>query len=439
MAQSKSINVCIVGTGYVGLVTGACLASIGHNIWFVDSDREKIDALLAGNVPIYEPGLDSLVAEGRKNKLLNFTTSIPEGVNEAEVVFICVGTPPRATGEADLVYVEQASKEIARNLNGYKVIAEKSTVPVQTGKRIELTLTRNNDGNHPFDVASNPEFLREGSAIADTMNPDRIVVGTNSPRAADILRNLYQPILERSKAPYIVTDMQTAELIKHASNAFLATKISFINVVANICERTGADVRKVAESMGYDKRIGRAFLDAGIGYGGSCFPKDVEAFIHIAGQLGYNFELLKAVAKINQQQRQNLVDKVRDALWNLEGKQIAVWGLAFKPNTDDIRNAPALDIVASLLKEGAHVKVYDPAAMEKAAEVLKDTHFSSSALDAAQDCDCLVVLTEWDEFSLVDKQKLKELLKYPIVIDGRNMFDRKEMEKLGFTYYGVGA
>lgn len=418
------MKIAIVGTGYVGLCSGAVFADIGHEVCCVDRDEAKIAMLDSGKAPIYEPGLQELLDKHRPSGALSFTTSIAEGIAGAKVVFIAVGTPRTETGEANMIYVENVSTEIARNLDGYKVVAEKSTVPVQTGERIRMILTRDNVGNHPFDVVSNPEFLREGTAVADTMKPDRVVIGTDSPRAADVMRELYAPILEDSNAPFVVTDISTAELIKHASNAFLATKISFINAIACVCERCGADVRKVAEGMGYDRRIGPAFLAAGVGYGGSCFPKDVDAFIHIATHLGYDFALLKAVREINTAQRSAFVGKIKDALWNLQGKRIAVWGLAFKPMTDDMRNAPSIGVVKDLVVHGADVVVYDPVASEKAKALLPDgICVAGSALEAADGADCVVVMTEWDEFRSIDLDELKNRLRYPIVVDGRNLYD----------------
>lgn len=433
------MKICVVGSGYVGLVSGACFAHIGHEVTCVDSDHAKIEALKAGTVPIYEPGLEEMVQENAAAGRLSFTCSIAQGVRGAEVVFICVGTPSKPTGEANMVYVENVAAEVGRNLTDYTVIVEKSTVPVQTGEWVRKVLTRSNPHTAPFDVVSNPEFLREGSAIEDNLHPDRIVIGTDSERAVEVMRELYAPIIEKSGCPVVVTDIATAELIKHASNAFLATKISFINAVANICERTCADVRKVAEGMGYDRRIGRAFLNAGVGYGGSCFPKDVAAFTHIAFQLGYEFDLLRAVAAINDAQRDLVVNKVKDALWNLEGKRVAVWGLAFKPDTDDMRNAPALTVIERLMSEGAEVIAYDPKAMRRAAELLPTVTMAGDPYEAVTDADALVLLTEWDEFRGADLDRVKNLLRYPVVVDGRNLWDRDEMTKRGFHYVGVGV
>lgn len=433
------MKITIVGTGYVGLTSGACFAAIGHHVVCVDDNKAKIAQLKAGEVPIYEPGLAEMVADDVHSGRLRFSTSIVEGMKDAEVIFIAVGTPPRTSGEASLVYVEAVAAQIGTHLDHYTVIAEKSTVPVQTGEWIRTTLARNNTNNQPFDVVSNPEFLREGTALADNMNPSRIVIGTDSERAVEVMRAVYAPVLAESDCPFVVTDIRTAELIKHASNAFLATKISFINAVADICERAGADVTTVADGMGLDSRIGRAFLDAGAGYGGSCFPKDVDAFIHIAAALGYEFDLLKAVADINEASKASVVRKVKDALWNVEGKRVAIWGLAFKPGTDDMRNAPARDVAGALSEQGAHVVAYDPKAMDKARELLPDVEMVSDMYEALVDADCLVLMTEWPEFAAADLDRVKALMRYPVVVDGRNLWDRHEMARRGFTYAGMGV
>ncbi|MHB9156267.1 MAG: UDP-glucose dehydrogenase family protein, partial [Endomicrobiales bacterium] len=355
-------TVCVVGTGYVGLVTGACLAEIGHKVICVDNDKKKIALLKKGKIPIYEPGLGELVKKNVGKTKLSFSTDIKEGVKKCEVLFIAVGTPPREDGSADLSYVEGVACEIARNMKSYKLIVDKSTVPVETGEWVATTIQRNLKADIPFDVASNPEFLREGSAVHDTFHPDRIVIGVKSKKAEHILKEIYAPL----KAPVLVTDIKSAEIIKHASNSFLAMKISFINAISNICERVGADITKVAEGMGTDKRIGRAFLNAGIGFGGFCFPKDLEAFLWISRKLGYEFNLLKEVKEINEKQKGLLVKKIEDTVWNLNGKIIGVLGLAFKPETDDMRFAPSIDIIRQLQERGAVIRAYDPASMEKA-------------------------------------------------------------------------
>lgn len=432
------MNVGIIGTGYVGLVTGAFLAKIGHKVTCVDHDKAKIKTLLEGKVPIYESGLKELIDEGRQTGRLLFSTETEEAVKESEIIFICVGTPSKATGEANLSFVEKVATQIAKAMSDYKIIVEKSTVPVETGERIRQTVKRNNKHNVPFDVVSNPEFLREGSAVYDCFNPDRIVIGTESPKATEMMRQLYSPILDKTGAPLIVTDIKTSELIKHASNAFLATKISFINALSIICDRTEADISQVAEGMGLDKRIGRSFLNAGIGYGGSCFPKDVNAFIHIASRLGYEFNLLKAVEKINREQANFFISKIKEALWNLEDKRIGVWGLAFKPDTDDMRNAPSIPIINSLFKEGATIKAYDPAAMDRAREIMRDVEYVDNPFEAAEQSDCLIILTEWEEFKQIDLERTRDLLKFPIIIDGRNVFDPGELREMGFTYISMG-
>jgi len=427
-------NICVVGTGYVGLVTGACLSELGHRVICVDNDKKKI-ALLERNVmPIYEPGLVDIVKKNKKRKLLSFSSNLKEGVKNAEVIFIAVGTPPRADGSADLSYVEAVAREIALSMDGYRLIVDKSTVPVETGNWVELTIQRNLKKDIPFDVASNPEFLREGSAVHDTFHPDRIVIGVKSKRAEQLLKEVYAPL----KAPVLVTDIKSAEIIKHASNSFLATKISFINAVANICERAGADVNKVAEGMGMDKRIGRSFLNAGIGFGGFCFPKDLEAFMWIAKKLGYEFNLLKEVKAINEDQKNLIVKKIEDALWIVKDKTIGILGLAFKPDTDDMRFAPSIDIIHALKEQGAKIKAYDPAAMEKAKGIIKGISYAKNPYEAVRGADCMVIITEWDEFKNLDLVKIKKLLKHPIIIDGRNLFNPDTMEKMNFIYKGMG-
>lgn len=428
------MKIGIIGTGYVGLTTGVCLSDIGHSVICVDNDINKIRQLQNNKVPIYEPGLEEILKRNVKNKRLSFTTDIKSAVKKSEVIFICVGTPPREDGSADLSYIEAVATDIARNMTAYKLIVDKSTVPVETGERVEVTIKRNLKKSVPFDVASNPEFLREGSAVYDTFNPDRIVIGVESPKAEKLLKEVYKPL----KAPVLVTDIKSAELIKHASNSFLATKISFINAVANICSRCGADVEKVAKGMGMDKRIGEAFLNAGIGFGGFCFPKDLEAFLWISGKLGYDFELLKNVIDINTRQKSGFVKKIEDELWIIKDKTVAVLGLAFKPNTDDMRFAPSIDIINQLQAEGAKIKAYDPQAVSRAKAVLKDVVYCKTPYDAAKDADCLAILTEWDEIKNIDLDKIKKLLNHPIIIDGRNIFEPKKMEKKGFIYKSIG-
>jgi UDPglucose 6-dehydrogenase len=397
----------------------------------MDDDFKKIESLKKGVMPFYEPGLEEMVYRNVNDGRLSFTSDIKESVKQAEIVFICVGTPQKPNGEADLSYVEVASKHIAKAMDDYKVIVEKSTVPVKTGGWVKRTIRLSNSN---FDVVSNPEFLRQGKAIHDFMHPDRIVIGVESEQAANIMMELYKPL----NAPIIVTNIETAELIKHASNAFLVLKISYINTIANMCEKVGADVMKVAEGMGYDKRIGREFLDAGIGYGGYCLPKDLAAFIRIAEEVGYNFELLKVVQKINENQRCQIVKKAKSSLWNLDGKTIGILGLSFKPDTDDMREAPSIDIIRQLQYEGVKIKAYDPQAMENASLVLQDVDFCQDPYQVAEESDALIIATEWDEFKNLDLLKVKSLLKQPVIIDGRNIFDPAEMRRLGFIYQGVG-
>ncbi len=428
------MNVCIVGSGHVGLVTGACLADLRNKVICVDDDAAKIDLLQKGQIPFYEPDLEQMVHRNVGEGRLSFTTSVEDGVEKANVVFICVGTPQGPDGAADLSSVEKASKRIAESMDSYKAIVDKSTVPVKTGGWVKRTVQLNNRHQHDFDVISNPEFLREGKAVHDFMHPDRIVIGVESERAVDLIKELYKPL----DAPMIITNIETAELIKHASNAFLALKISYINALANICEAVGADVTKVAEGMGLDKRIGRAFLDAGIGYGGYCLPKDVLAFIKIAEEAGYDFELLRAVDKVNEYQCRQVTKKAKELLWNLSGKTIGILGLAFKPDTDDIREAPAIKIIRQLQQEGVKIKAYDPKAMENIRQIFPDIELCQDLYQVAKGSDALVMVTDWDEFKEMDLEKIKELLNQPVIIDGRNIFDPDEMKRLGFIYQGVG-
>ncbi|MEK6967668.1 MAG: UDP-glucose/GDP-mannose dehydrogenase family protein [Nanoarchaeota archaeon] len=428
------MKLAIIGSGYVGLVTGTCFAELGNDVVCVDNDNTKVKALLAGKIPFYEPGLQELVTRNVKEGRLSFTDNIGKAVDFGDVIFIAVGTPSKSDGDADLSFVDKVAREIAEHMKSYKLVVEKSTVPVETGEKVAQTIKRYNKNNIPFDVASNPEFLREGSAIEDFLKPDRIVVGVQSEKAESILKKLYEPL----NTNLIVTDMKSAEIIKHASNSFLATKISFINAVANICELAGADVQRVSEGMGFDSRIGKAFLSAGIGYGGSCFPKDVDAFIRISEKKGYDFSLLKEVQKINKDQRKRFVKKIEDALWVTKGKTIAVWGLAFKPNTDDLREAPSIDIIGALLREGATVKAYDPVAMDRMKLIYPDIVYSNTPYEAVQGSDAVVLLTEWNEFKQIDLKKVKSALKYPLVVDARNVYKLEDMEALGFHYVSVG-
>jgi UDPglucose 6-dehydrogenase len=435
-------------------VAGACFADLGHDVILVDNDDRKLAALKNGQVPIHENFLPELLSRHRGHRL-TFSDNLHEAVNASSVIFVAVGTPPTERGEADLSYVESVAREISGGINGYKVIVEKSTVPVYTSEWVRKIILRNGTDPELFDVASNPEFLREGTAVTDFLFPDRIVVGCDSERSADVLRQVYAPLTDGSyyersdaipqpdrtsiPAPIIVTSTKSAELIKHASNAFLAMKISFINAVASICESVGANVNQVCHGVGTDSRIGPRFLNPGIGYGGSCFPKDVLAFRAVARECGYDFRLLDEVMRINEDQRQRFLRKVRSALWTLRGKNLGVLGLAFKGGTDDIRESPALFLVQALLQEGCKVTAFDPAAMERTQEAMSSNiKFANSAYEAAHGADALLILTEWEEFANLDLHRLNQELKYPIVIDGRNLYDPEVMAAHGFTYYSVG-
>ena len=430
------MKLTIIGSGYVGLTTGACFAEVGHQVMCVDNDAKKVETLLAGKIPIYEPKLETMVKKNVISKRLQFTTSTEEGVNHGEVIFIAVPTPPQPDGSVDLSFIEKVAREIAVCLDSYRVIVDKSTVPVKTGERVAQTIRRYAKPGVDFDVVSNPEFLREGSAVDDLMNPDRIVIGGNSDRALAVMQKVYEPFV----APVLVTDINSAELIKHAANSFLALKISYINAVAEICEASGADVEKVAEGIGMDKRIGRSFLNAGLGYGGSCFPKDIAAFIAIADQMGTPFNLLKEVQKINDRQVSRFLDAVREALWVLKEKKIAVWGLSFKPNTDDVRCSVAADIVEALVKEGAEVTAYDPKAMEKFQQLpwSSSVKLATNPIEAARGAEALIVATEWSEFSNVDLNELREAMLTPLIFDGRNLLDPAAATTYGFQYRGIG-
>jgi UDPglucose 6-dehydrogenase len=430
------MDISIIGSGYVGLVTGACFADVGHNVICVDNDPRKVEALQAGKIPIYEPGLEEVVHRNVSAHRLRFTGSIKEGVDNSQIVFIAVPTPQQPDGSVDLSFIEKVARDIAEVLTGYRVIVDKSTVPVKTGEKVRETIKRYNRHGAEFDVVSNPEFLREGCAVSDLMHPDRIVIGAQSEHAVDLMKKVYEPFM----APILVTDINSAELIKHAANSFLALKISYINAVSAICEASGADIEKVADGIGTDKRIGRSFLNAGIGYGGSCFPKDIAAFITICDQLGVPFTLLKEVQRINADQKNRFLKAIRETLWVLRDKKIAVWGLAFKPNTDDLRSSVAMELVADMLKEGAHVTVYDPKAMDKAREAnaIAGAIFANSALEATDGAEALIIATEWSEFANVDLEVVKRKMTTPIVFDGRNLFDPQTMAKLGFHYHSIG-
>ena len=429
------MNICVVGTGYVGLVTGAVFADLGNDVVCVDNDHAKIEALRGGRMPIYEPGLEEMVVRNRDDGRLTFSTDLPGSVQHADVIFIAVGTPPKETGETDLSHVEAVAAQIGHAMDRYKVVVNKSTVPVGTGELVREVITRHQPRPIDFDVVSNPEFLREGSAIEDTLRPDRIVIGAPNQQVAMTLVELYAP-LER---PMIITDLPSAEVIKYASNAFLAAKISFINAIANICETAGADVSQVMKGMGLDSRIGMQFLQAGLGYGGSCFPKDVDSLIHTAAQLGYDFKLLRSVVEINRERAAHLVEMMRKALGGLEDRTIAVLGLAFKPNTDDMREAKSLEVVRVLHAAGAQIRAYDPVAMENAKALMPEgVVFCESAYEAAAGADGVTLLTEWNEFKYLNLDRLRGLLRRPLIFDARNLYEPERMRRLGFEYHSIG-
>ncbi len=428
------MRLTIIGTGYVGLVTGTCFAEVGHRVICVDNDAAKVKTLQGGGIPIYEPGLEELVKKNTTAGRLSFTTSTAEGVERSDVIFIAVPTPPLADGSVDSSFIEKVAREIAAAMTSYKIVVDKSTVPVKTGEKVAETIKRYCKAKVEFDVVSNPEFLREGFAVEDLMKPDRIVIGVKSQRPVAAMKEIYKPF----DAPVIVTDINSAELIKHASNSFLALKISYINAISVLCEAAGANVQEVAQGMGMDDRIGRRFLNASLGFGGSCFPKDLSAFIKIAEQVGYDFGLLKEVQKINAEQMNRFLKKIIDTLWVLKDKKIGILGLAFKQNTDDVRMSPAIELCHRLQKEGAILTVYDPKAMDKARAILKDVTYVDDMNAVANGCDALVVATEWEEFKKLDLDRVRKNLSHPIMFDGRNLFDPAEMEKLGFIYKSVG-
>ncbi|MFN2386648.1 MAG: UDP-glucose/GDP-mannose dehydrogenase family protein [Thermoanaerobaculia bacterium] len=429
------MNICMVGTGYVGLVTGACLADFGMNVTCVDKDEAKIASLQRGQIPIYEPGLEELVAKNERAGRLRFTTDLKSAIESSLAIFIAVGTPPRPDGSPDLTFVRQVAETIGEHMNGYKVVVTKSTVPTGTGRMIEQVIGQNR--RHEFSVVSNPEFLREGSAVADFLRPDRIVIGASDKRAVEVMKEIYSPLF-LIETPFVITDVASAELIKYASNGFLAVKISFINEIARMCELMGADVHDVARGMGLDKRIGSKFLHPGPGFGGSCFPKDTAAAADLARQHGYQFRLIEATIDVNRATTARMIQKISLAVGGLEGKTAAVLGLSFKPETDDIRESPAIAVVRDLLSAGARVRAFDPAAMENARALLPDVHYARDAYDCADGADFLVLLTEWNEFRALDLERLASLLRSKTMVDLRNVYEPKEMKSAGWTYAAVG-
>lgn len=432
------MKITVVGAGYVGLVTGTCFAEVGHEVLCVDNNERKVRMLQAHQMPIYEPGLEEMVKRNVAAGRLHFSTSLIEGTDFAEVIFIAVGTPPSSTGEANLSYVERVVREVAEHMTAYRLLVEKSTVPVNTAEQIKRTVLRYSRRDVAFDVASNPEFLREGSALGDALNPDRVVIGVESERAAHLLRTVYEPLIARGGGVLVEMSIASAELTKHASNSFLAMKISYINAISRVCELVGADVEQVAHGMGLDHRIGRHFLKAGVGYGGSCFPKDVDAFVHIAEQLGYDFQLLKEVRRINEAQRDHVLQKIRHELWVIQDKPIAVLGLAFKPDTDDVREAPSLYLVPRLKEAGAQLRLWDPVAIENFRAVHPDLAYFTDLEECVRGADLALILTEWSQIVKLGPDRLRELMRCPVIVDGRNLFDPNEMRAKGFAYHCVG-
>lgn len=434
------MKLTMIGSGYVGLTTGTCFAEVGHHIICVDNNDEKIAKLQQGIIPIYEPGLEELVLKNVQEGRLSFSNSIADSVKDSEVIFIAVPTPPQPDGSVDLSFMEKVAREIAINLKpewGYKVIVDKSTVPVKTGENVLRTIKTYAPKGVDVDVVSNPEFLREGCAVDDLLNPDRIVVGADTEKAAEVMRRVYS----RFEAPFILTDVYSAELIKHAANSFLALKISYINAISAICEKTGADVQKVAYGIGLDKRIGRDFLNAGLGYGGSCFPKDIKAFIAISEKLGIPFDLLKDVETINARQAERFLDRIRERLWMLKDKKIAVWGLAFKQNTDDIRESVSIKLCQALLKEGAILHVHDPKALDNTRDsglLEGNITYHEKKYDALPDAEVLIVATEWPDYARPNPERIKNLMLTPIIFDGRNIMDMEELAASGIEYHCIG-
>jgi UDPglucose 6-dehydrogenase len=430
------MKIAVIGTGYVGLVAGACFAESGNDVICVDKDGAKIRTLRAGRMPIYEPGLEELVRRNRHENRLTFTTTLPKAVRSSTIVFVAVGTPQGEDGSADLQHVLEVGREVARAMNGYKVIVNKSTVPVGTVARVREVIRR--ETTHPFSVVSNPEFLKQGAAIDDFMKPDRVVIGAEDPRAREIMQELYAPFT-RTGAPIMMMDCASAELTKYAANAMLATRISFMNEVANVCEAVGADVDEIRRAIGADRRIGTSFLFPGVGYGGSCFPKDVKAMIHFASQKDYDFRILRAVEEVNTAQKTRLAAKMRSHFGTLKGRTIAVWGLAFKPRTDDMREAPSIPLIKMLLAEGADVQAYDPEATRVAKGIFGNkVTFATKNYDALKGADGLAIVTEWSEFRRPDFEKMRKLMRSPVIFDGRNLFEPEQMKQSGFTYYSIG-
>jgi len=430
------MKIAVIGTGYVGLVAGACFAEGGNDVICVDKDGAKVRTLRAGRMPIYEPGLEEIVRRNRHENRLTFTTTLPKAVRSSSIVFIAVGTPQGEDGSADLQHVLEVAREVARAMNGYKVIVDKSTVPVGTAARVREVIRR--ETTHPFSVVSNPEFLKQGAAIDDFMKPDRVVIGAEDPRARELMQELYAPFT-RTGAPIMMMDCASAELTKYAANAMLATRISFMNEVANVCEAVGADVDEVRRAIGADRRIGTSFLFPGVGYGGSCFPKDVKAMIHFASQKDYDFRILRAVEEVNSSQKTRLGTKMRLHFGTLKGRTIAVWGLAFKPRTDDMREAPAIPLIKMLLAEGVNVQAYDPEATKVAKGIFGNkVTFATKNYDALKGADGLAIVTEWSEFRRPDFEKMRKLMRSPVIFDGRNLFEPEQMKQSGFTYYSIG-
>lgn len=431
------MHISVIGTGYVGLVTGTCFAEFGNDVICVDIDEDKINNLNKGEIPIYEPGLDVLVSKNTKEGRLTFTTNMQYAVENSLVIFIAVGTPPKDDGSADLSFVENVAKDIAKYMNGYKVIVNKSTVPVGSGQWIQDVIRENLVQNISFSVVSNPEFLREGSAIEDFMRPDRVVIGAETSEAIAIMKDLYSP-LYLIETPFVITNLKTAELIKYASNAFLATKISYINEMANFCDLIGADVHHVALGMGLDNRIGKKFLHPGPGYGGSCFPKDTNALLQLGQKYDYNFRIIRSVVQVNEQQRQLMINKIKKGMGGVKNKTIGILGLSFKPNTDDMRDAPSIAMIQGFLKDGAIIKAFDPVAMEEAKKVLPNINYCRDTYEVATDCDALIFVTEWNQFRSLDLEKMKHLMKSPTIFDLRNIYEPEKMKEKGFNYTCVG-